>query len=62
MLLLIGFSWLRDEKLPLMDVNTEDAGVISTLQDWIKDLTSTYKIDGLRIDGQLSHTIGSGFS
>ena len=33
-----------------MDVNTENPGVISTLQSWIYNFTSTYHIDGLRID------------
>lgn len=44
--------WLGDDKLPLMDVNTEHPDVISGLQSWIADFVSTYKIDGLRIDGE----------
>ncbi|OWZ60335.1 alpha-amylase [Cryptococcus neoformans c45] len=42
--------WLGDDKLPLMDVNTENKAVISTLQAWISNLTAEYMIDGLRID------------
>ncbi|KIR67164.1 alpha-amylase [Cryptococcus bacillisporus CA1873] len=42
--------WLGDDKLPLMDVNTENEVVISTLQAWIANLTAEYHIDGLRID------------
>ncbi|KAA8902719.1 glycoside hydrolase superfamily [Sphaerosporella brunnea] len=34
----------------LPDVKTTDSGVRSTYQSWIKDLVSTYSIDGLRID------------
>ncbi|ORX36860.1 glycoside hydrolase superfamily [Kockovaella imperatae] len=44
------YCWLGDLKLPLMDVDTENPFVITTLQNWIKNLTSTYNIDGLRID------------
>ena len=42
--------WLGDDKLPLMDVNTENETVETTLQSWIKDFVSKYNIDGLRID------------
>lgn len=42
--------WLGDEKVPLPDVNTEDPGVVSAYQAWIKELVQTYNIDGLRID------------
>jgi 1,4-alpha-glucan branching enzyme len=45
-------SWLGDDKLPLMDVNTEDQEVIDTLQAYIKNFVQEYKIDGLRIDGK----------
>jgi len=45
-------SWLGDDKLPLMDVNTENPTVVSTLQSWTANLTQTYSIAGLRIDGQ----------
>lgn len=45
-------SWLGDDKLPLMDVNTEDQEVIDTLQAYIKNFVQEYKIDGLRIDGE----------
>ncbi|WVF71631.1 hypothetical protein IAT40_006439 [Kwoniella sp. CBS 6097] len=42
--------WLGDDKVALMDVNTENPVVIDTLHSWIANLTSTYGIDGLRID------------
>ncbi|KAI0490164.1 alpha-amylase [Xylaria cf. heliscus] len=42
--------WLGDTKVPLPDVKTEDAGVRSTYNAWIKNLISTYGIDGLRVD------------
>jgi alpha-amylase len=43
-------SWLGDDKLPLMDVNTENPKVMDTLQKYIAEFVSTYHIDGLRID------------
>ncbi|WVN88138.1 uncharacterized protein L203_103339 [Cryptococcus depauperatus CBS 7841] len=46
----VEFCWLGDEKLPLMDVNTENPAVVSTLQSWIANFTKEYEIDGLRID------------
>ncbi|ORY32604.1 glycoside hydrolase superfamily [Naematelia encephala] len=46
----IDYCWLGDDKLPLMDVNTEHPDVIGMLNTWIANLTSTYSIDGLRID------------
>ncbi|OCF74806.1 alpha-amylase [Kwoniella mangroviensis CBS 8886] len=42
--------WLGDDKVALMDVNTENPTVVSTLNSWIGNLTTTYGIDGLRID------------
>ncbi|KAI9569521.1 glycoside hydrolase family 13 protein [Boletus coccyginus] len=42
--------WLGDTTVPLPDINTEDATVISALQDWIRSLVREYAIDGLRID------------
>lgn len=42
--------WLGDTKVPLMDVNTENAQVISTLQGWITSFVQEYGVDGLRID------------
>lgn len=35
-----------------MDVNTENPGVVTALNAWIANLTQTYGIDGLRIDGE----------
>ncbi|KAL1405411.1 hypothetical protein Q8F55_009042 [Vanrija albida] len=42
--------WFGDANLPLMDVNTEHPHVISTLNSWITDFVTKYKIDGLRLD------------
>lgn len=43
--------WLGDEKVPLPDLNTQDAGVQAKYGDWIEDLVKEYSLDGLRIDG-----------
>lgn len=43
-------GWLGDEKLPLVDINTEDQSIQNWWYDWIKNLVSTYSIDGVRID------------
>ncbi|KIY48805.1 glycoside hydrolase family 13 protein [Fistulina hepatica ATCC 64428] len=42
--------WLGDTTVALVDVNTEDPVVQSTLNTWIKDLVSEYEVDGIRID------------
>ena len=42
-----------------MDINTENPNVISTLQSWIANLTQTYSIDGLRIDGRSTLSLGA---
>ncbi|KAF8558403.1 glycoside hydrolase family 13 protein [Imleria badia] len=42
--------WLGDTIVPLADINTEDATVVSAFQDWITSLVREYSIDGLRID------------
>lgn len=44
------YCWLALTEVALMDVNTEHPDVIGMLQAWIKDLVTTYNIDGLRID------------
>ncbi|GFZ44160.1 1,4-alpha-D-glucan glucanohydrolase 1 [Saitozyma sp. JCM 24511] len=54
----VEYCWLGDENLALMDVNTENQYVISTLQSWIQNFTTTYQIDGLRIDAA-KHIPGS---
>lgn len=46
----VDYCWMGDAQLPLPDVNTEDAFVISTLQAWIKDFVQKFSVDGLRID------------
>ena len=42
--------WLGDAKLPLVDVNTEDEGVVQTMTSWIQTFVSDYGVDGVRID------------
>jgi hypothetical protein len=44
--------WMGDGKVPLMDLNTENAQVQNTLNNMIKNLVITYRIDGLRVDGK----------
>lgn len=43
---------MGDDKVALMDLNTEIAFVQDTMNQMIKDLVATYEIDGLRIDGK----------
>jgi alpha-amylase len=45
--------WEGDTNVPLPDIKTEDSGVRDTFNAWIKDLVTTYGIDGLRIDSLL---------
>ncbi|KAH9856074.1 glycoside hydrolase family 13 protein [Lenzites betulinus] len=42
--------WLGDKNVPLVDINTEDDGVVSTMNNWISTLVSNYSVDGIRID------------
>ncbi|KAK1769931.1 glycoside hydrolase [Phialemonium atrogriseum] len=42
--------WEGDNIVSLPDLRTEDANVRSIWNDWIKEIVSKYKIDGLRID------------
>jgi alpha-amylase len=42
--------WLGDDKLALVDVNTEDDKVVSQLHDMATKLVSDFSVDGLRID------------
>lgn len=42
--------WLGDDKLPLVDVNTENDEIVKTYNDWIKTLVANYSVDGIRID------------
>lgn len=51
--------WLGDTTVPLPDINTEDATVVSAFQDWIRSLVREYAIDGLRIDGPFPHCSSS---
>lgn len=42
--------WLGDDKLALVDINTEDDGVINTMHNFVKGLVSNFSADGVRID------------
>lgn len=42
--------WLGDKNVPLVDLNTEDNNVVSTMNNWISTLVSNYSVDGVRID------------
>ncbi|GAB1519184.1 alpha-amylase [Rhizoctonia solani] len=42
--------WLGDTTVALVDINTESQNVVNTYNSWIKNLTSFYNIDGIRID------------
>ena len=42
--------WLGDDNVPLVDVNTEDDGIVSTYNNWIKSLVANHSVDGVRID------------
>ncbi|THH04818.1 hypothetical protein EW145_g5247, partial [Phellinidium pouzarii] len=42
--------WLGDTNIPLADIKTEDPTVVSTYNNWVKQLVQEYNIDGLRID------------
>jgi uncharacterized lipoprotein YddW (UPF0748 family) len=44
---------MGDDKLPLMDVNTESETVQTVLNKWISNFVQEYDVDGLRIDGKL---------
>lgn len=42
--------WLGDENLGLPDLNTESQTVVDFWNNWVKNLTSTYDFDSIRID------------
>jgi len=42
--------WLGDDKPPLVDLDTENPAIVKRMQNWIKNLVTTYDIDGIRID------------
>lgn len=42
--------WLGDDKLALVDMNTEKDEIVKTWNDWIKTLVGNYSVDGIRID------------
>ena len=42
--------WMGDDKVALMDVNTENDSVAKSYYDWIGPFVKEYGIDGLRID------------
>lgn len=47
--------WMGDDKVPLPDLNTQDAQVQAVYGDWIANLVKEYSLDGLRIDGMYPH-------
>ncbi|QRV74917.1 alpha-amylase [Ceratobasidium sp. AG-Ba] len=55
--------WMGDEKVALVDVNTEDETVVLKYYEWITNLVQEYSIDGLRIDAakHVRHDFWSGF-
>ncbi|KAG9124675.1 hypothetical protein FRC07_010661 [Ceratobasidium sp. 392] len=55
--------WMGDDKVALVDVNTEDESVVIQYQGWIANLVQEYGIDGLRIDAakHVRHDFWSGF-
>ncbi|KAL1872095.1 hypothetical protein Daus18300_004464 [Diaporthe australafricana] len=46
----IQVCWQGDEVVSLPDLRTEDSNVLNTFNSWIKDVVSTYNIDGIRLD------------
>ncbi|KAK5687279.1 hypothetical protein LTS10_001417 [Elasticomyces elasticus] len=56
--------WMGDTVVPLPDLRTEDSDVADAYQSWIKNLVSTYSIDGLRLDSAIEVNTGfwSGFT
>lgn len=42
--------WLGDKILALIDLDTEDPKVVTTMNDWISSLVQDYHINGIRID------------
>ncbi|KAI8992740.1 glycoside hydrolase family 13 protein [Trametes punicea] len=42
--------WLGDKNVPLVDLDTEDADIVATMNKWISTLVSNYSVDGVRID------------
>ncbi|KAJ3805543.1 alpha-amylase [Lentinula aff. lateritia] len=42
--------WLGDASIPLLDIDTENSTVVDIMYSWVKNLVSTYDIDGLRVD------------
>ncbi|KAJ4483787.1 glycoside hydrolase family 13 protein [Lentinula aciculospora] len=46
--------WMGDGYVPLMDVNTEDDQVITMLNNFVHNLTTTYGFDGTRLDAAKS--------
>ncbi|KAJ4467525.1 glycoside hydrolase family 13 protein [Lentinula lateritia] len=46
--------WMGDGYVPLMDVNTEDDQVVTILNNFARNLTTTYGFDGARLDAAKS--------
>ena len=41
---------LGDMNVVLVDLNTEDQDIISSMNSWITNMVSKYSVDGVRID------------
>lgn len=54
---------MGDTSVALVDVNTENAGVVEQYEGWIANFVQEYGIDGLRIDAakHIRHDFWSGF-
>jgi alpha-amylase len=54
---------MGDEKVSLVDINTERDDVVKQYQEWIPNFVQEYGIDGLRIDAakHIRHDFWSGF-
>ncbi|OSC98372.1 glycoside hydrolase family 13 protein [Trametes coccinea BRFM310] len=42
--------WLGDKNVPLVDLDTEDSNIVSTMNSWVSTLVSNFSVDGVRID------------
>ncbi|RHZ51031.1 alpha-amylase [Aspergillus thermomutatus] len=45
--------WFAVETVALPDLKTEDATVVTMIEDWIKEFVGNYSVDGLRIDAAM---------
>jgi alpha-amylase len=49
---------MGDQKVPLLDIRTEDPGIQMTWNNWIEDTVSKFNIDGLRLDSVMQVNTG----